>query len=594
MNLIEKNLPQLDHSVLLNSPSIPHCHSNEFHYCMLRSETSQERVLWTFFLVKAIKTGTEMHLVIVHGYLLSGTGSNIYCANVAKTWKRLGHAVTVMCQDHKAGALEFVDECFIGTNNIPISAPSPGSIRVVVPDIDGLLLVYVHNRYDGFTVKALEDCSIAEIDNHVEKTAAGLRRVLAQGVDRILTNHALLSPVVAKRACQGTQVPFDVKIHGSAITFSLKQRPELNRYAVEGLTHCEKIVAGTVYISKLLNETFSQNSDEIGLHRKQVIIPPGMDPNVFQTLDSVARNQQQFLDGIKSFIARKPEGRKAANIILPKDPARVEDLHGALKTIAGSYDQWAVDSDIVERWPQIVEGEPTVVYFGAYLNTKGVGELIASFPIVLREIPKARLLVIGYGGYREHMEGMLSSMEAGDVDSFVAYCQAGSFLDASPDQLQQIFRKLSPGERQHITVTGIMEHSQLSKILPVASVAVVGSKCAEAFGMVMVESMASGVLPISNYHSGLADVLDVVKKVDPSLEAIMRMDPQPGGKFGLTDGSVMVEELPKRVIKALKFLYPNGYLDYSQRSQVAQRLRGIAVENFSWTKICKSLLEPLP
>ena len=37
-----------------------------------------------------------MHLVIVHGYLLSGTGSNIYCANVAKIWKNLGHAVTVV------------------------------------------------------------------------------------------------------------------------------------------------------------------------------------------------------------------------------------------------------------------------------------------------------------------------------------------------------------------------------------------------------------------------------------------------------------------------------------------------------------------
>lgn len=540
----------------------------------------------------------KMHLVIVHGYLLRGTGSNIYTANVAKTWKGLGHAVTVLCQDHKAGSLEFVDECFIGTDKIPTEAPKLGSIRAVVPDIDGQLLVYVYNRYDGFEVKEMGDskCSLAEIDSHIEMTAAGLRKILAQGVDRVLANHALLSPVIAKRACEGGKVPFDVKIHGSAINFSLKQRPELVRYAVEGLSQCEKIVAGTAYISRLLEETFAHHKEEVGLHHKQVIIPPGMDPNIFQLLEEgIAGNLQRFHEKIKQFIDRKPDGRNAARIALPTDPVHDKDLHGSLTALAGTYDQWAVDSDLLKRWPQIVEGEPLIIYFGAYLNTKGVGEIIASFPAVLNEIPKARLLVIGYGGYREHMEGMLSSLEAGDVEAFIAFSQAGSFLDASADHLQSIFRKLSPEERDRITVTGIMEHGQLSEILSLASVAIVASKCAEAFGMVVVESMSSGVLPICNYHSGLADVLDVVKNADPKLEEVMHMGPRPGEKFELVDGSFMMQELPTRVIKALQYLYPNSqYNDNSQRKKIAQSLRGIAVDNFSWIKICKSLLEPLP
>ena len=535
-----------------------------------------------------------MHLVLVHGYLLSGTGSNIYSANLAKTWKQFGHAVTVVCQDRNAEKLDFVDECFIGTENVPTTAPRPGSIRVVVPDIDNLLLVYVFNRYDEFQVKAMGDlqCSITEIENYIDKTADGLRRVLAQGVDRILTNHALLSPSVAKRACEG-QVPYDVKIHGSAITFSLKQRPELIKYAVEGLTQCEKIVAGTSYIYKLLVKTFSQHTEEIGLDRKVQLIPPGIDPNVFQLLASVKENQQCFLESIEGFIERKPAGRRASKVALSKDPASLDDLHSSLTTLAGTYDQWAVDSDLLERWPTIQEGEPIVVYLGAYLNTKGVGEIVASFPLVLQVIPEARLLVIGFGGYREHVEGMLSSMVSGDMGSFTAFCKAGEFLDSSPDQLQNIFRKISPEERQRITVTGIMEHGQLSKILPMASLAVVGSKCAEAFGMVTVEAMCSGVLPLSNYHSGLADVLDVVKKTDPTLEAIMHLEPQPGGKFELANGSAMIEELPKRVIAALRYLYPdNQFRNTSRRKEVSEKLRSIAVENFSWSKICMSLLQP--
>lgn len=535
-----------------------------------------------------------MHLVVVHGYLLRGTGSNIYSANVAKTWKSLGHAVTVLCQDRKAEELEFVDECFIGTDNLPTTAPRPGTIRVVVPDIKNLLLVYVFNRYDGFRVKAMGDnqcCSLTEIDDHVEMTSAALRKVLAQGVDRVLANHVMLSPVIAHRACDG-MVPYDVKIHGSAIGFSLKKRPELMKYAVEGLRHCEKIVIGTTYIGKVLDETFVR---EPGLHHKQVKIPPGIDPSLFQLLNGdVAEYQRKFLEKVESFIDRNPKGRQAAKVVPPKDPIHMENLHDSLTTLAGTYDQWAVDSDLIKCWPAIAEGEPIIVYFGAFLNTKGVGEVIASFPAILQEVPKARLLLIGYGGYREHMEGMISAMEAGDVDAFIAFCQAGDFLDASADQLRATFRKLAPEECQRITITGILEHSQLCEILCMASVAIVGSKYSETFGMVMVEAMSSGVLPVCNYHSGLADIVDVVKKVDPLLEAAMRMEPQPGGKFRFADGAIMMQELPKKITEALRFLYPNNqYLDSSCKRQVAQTLRKIAVDNYSWAKICEQLLQPL-
>ena len=112
----------------------------------------------------------------------------MYCANVAKMWKTFGHAVTVVCQDRNAGKLDFIDECFIGTINVPTTASQPGTICVVVPDIDNLLLVYVFNCYEGFKVKAMGDavCSLTEIENYIEKTASGLRKVLAQGVDYIL------------------------------------------------------------------------------------------------------------------------------------------------------------------------------------------------------------------------------------------------------------------------------------------------------------------------------------------------------------------------------------------------------------------------
>ena len=43
-----------------------------------------------------------MRILIFHGYLLRGTGSNIYNANLARELAGLGHEVHLFCQDRTA------------------------------------------------------------------------------------------------------------------------------------------------------------------------------------------------------------------------------------------------------------------------------------------------------------------------------------------------------------------------------------------------------------------------------------------------------------------------------------------------------------
>ena len=534
-----------------------------------------------------------MHLVILHGYILRGSGSNVYTANVAETWKNQGHAVTVVCQDHLANTLPFVDELIVGTDNIPSTPPANGTVRVVVPDIGGLLLVYNYDRYAGFEVKTMRECSLKEIDGHIELTVKGLKRVIAQGVDRILTNHTILSPVIASRACQDTTIPYDVKIHGSSITFSIKPRPELKHYAIEGLQNCNKIVVGSTYAKKLLLETLYEESQSLRLEKKIVLIPCGINPNVFKLADEIVVNQTRFLSKVQAFIQKQPNGRIAKNIILPS--VFSSDLHQNLTTLADTYDQKSVDADLVERWIPINEGEPVICFFGKFLNTKGVGEILAIFPSILLKIPKIRLILVGFGRYREHMEGMLSAMKSGDMNAFKTYITAGGFLDnISDDHLAKIFRKLSQEECDRITITGILEHEQLCEILPLASISIVASKASEAFGMVSIEAMAAGVLPLCNRHTGLADVLQCVEEIEPELGSLMGIDTHPGGIHGVADGAFFIEQLPLKIESALAFLYPNGYQDDSRRKEIARKLREIAMTRFSWDKIGKSLIEELP
>ena len=43
-----------------------------------------------------------MRLILWHGYLLEGTGSNIYTQHIARAWGRLGHDVASICQQLRA------------------------------------------------------------------------------------------------------------------------------------------------------------------------------------------------------------------------------------------------------------------------------------------------------------------------------------------------------------------------------------------------------------------------------------------------------------------------------------------------------------
>lgn len=526
-----------------------------------------------------------MHLVLVHGYLLGGAGSNVYTTNIAKSWKRQGHAVTILCQDPSADRLDFVDEFIVGNDQIPASAPKAGTIRVVVPDINGLLLVYWYDLYEGYEVKTMVNCSLDEIEANIKGTADGLKKVIAQGVDRILANHAILSPVITKRATEGTGIPYDVKIHGSSIIFSVKNRSELRRYALEGIKHCRKLIVGAKYMADFVQETFEEEKEEMGLLKKTVIIPPGMDPEVFQLGGSISERQEAFLTSVKEFIKRKPGGRRAENIKFPDHTT--PDLNKALEKVVESYDLRAADADLCERWIPLEEDEAVICFFGKFQETKGVGELLVAFANIVERFPRSRLLLIGYGGNREHLEGMLAAMVQGNFEAFKAYAEAGNFVDL-PQEAAKCFRQIPPGR---VMMTGLLEHPQLKEILPLCSISVMVSKALEAFGMVSVEAMSAGVLPLCHDHTGISDVINTVQEIEPELASIMRVGIRPGGVHGVADGAYLIEQLPSKVERALSFLYPNGFHDNTKRREVSAQLRAVAVAKFSWDVICKSILE---
>ena len=142
-----------------------------------------------------------MRVLIFHGYLLRGTGSNVYNASLARALARLGHEVHLLCQDRDAGSLDWVDRLRSledGRLQVEPGAGTspPGSVTAYLPDIGGLLPVYVADRYEGFGVKTFPELTEAELDRYLEANVAAVRDVVEAlgGVDAALANHLVMGP----------------------------------------------------------------------------------------------------------------------------------------------------------------------------------------------------------------------------------------------------------------------------------------------------------------------------------------------------------------------------------------------------------------
>ena len=81
----------------------------------------------------------RVRILLWHGYLLSGTGSNEYTRALAREWARAGHDVTVVCQERHPERFDLA------------------GAKVVRPDIGTLLPVFVVDRYEGLEAKLLQE-----------------------------------------------------------------------------------------------------------------------------------------------------------------------------------------------------------------------------------------------------------------------------------------------------------------------------------------------------------------------------------------------------------------------------------------------------
>src|SRR6185312_1564197 len=120
-----------------------------------------------------------MRVLIFHGYLLLGTGSNVYNAELARAFVRGGHEVHLLCQERDPFALDWVDAAGDWDRG-PLSVHvrrEPARATVYRPDIAGLLPLYVADRYEGLEARPFGELSAAEVDRYAERNVEAVREV---------------------------------------------------------------------------------------------------------------------------------------------------------------------------------------------------------------------------------------------------------------------------------------------------------------------------------------------------------------------------------------------------------------------------------
>ncbi len=500
-----------------------------------------------------------MRTLIFHGYLLRGTGSNVYTASLAAALTHLGHEVHLLAQDRTPLEFDWVDA--VGDwdgGALRIEARrEPARTTVYRPDLGGPLPVYVADRYEGVEARLFAELTDEQLEGYLDANVRAVREVVRRArPDLALANHLVMGPVILARALAGSGVPYAVKVHGSALEYTVKPHPRFLPWAREGVAGARAVLVGSRHTARSLWAAL----EDPDLPARTRLGPPGVDTTAFRRRGP--REAANGLADLRRRLQARPAGAPAAAVSsFAADPA------AGARALAG------LDG----------RSEPLVAFVGKLLATKGIDLLLAAWPLVLQRHPRATLVVVGFGDFAAAARSMVAALAAGTPERALLHAREAAgqrlaYLSRFVDGLTGASRsRYVAGARaleERVRFTGRLDHGELVDLLPACRALVVPSTFPEAFGMVAAEAAACGVPPVVAAHSGLAEVAQRLAEALPAPERDW---------LAVDMGTEMVAALADRVASWLS-LAPRT------RAERAAALASVAAEDWGWDGVARTVL----
>ena len=375
--------------------------------------------------------------------------------------------------------------------------------------------------------------------------------------DVALANHLVMGPAILARALDGLGTPYAIKIHGSALEYTVKPHPErFMPFAKEGLAGARGVLVGSRHTGESLWEAIGDPE----LPSRTRLGPPGVDVGRF-----TPRSPEEARAGLEGL-----RDRLAAAAPAPGDPS------GAAE--GSSFARRA--GEAAEALGAVAPEDRLVVFVGKLIASKGVELLLAAWPLVLAREPRARLVIVGFGAFREGLERLAAQLAAGDLEAARALRgeqgqelpYLAAFLDALEDR--DAYAEAARGLDGRVAFAGRLDHAELVDILPATEAMAVTSTFPEAFGMVAAEAAACGALPVVARHSGLGEVARTLSAAVPE-EARGLLT------FDLGDGAVT------ELAEAL-----SGWLEAPEdlRARTREAIVEATRERYSWDGVARTVI----
>ena len=495
-------------------------------------------------------------ICILHGWLLEGSGSNLWTRSVVTALARAGETVHLVCQENHPSLYEAIAEAYkygsdgtrVETLKRDVAFAGRGILHQ--PWIGETLPVFVWDKYEEFGhVVPMIELPDDVLETYIERNFNVVKRIVQEhDITAIHANHAVLMSVVAQRVSRETGVPFAIMPHGSGIEYAVKKDERFLRYASSAFTDAGRIFVIGAEMRQRVNDVFKSVPD---VDAKCVELHLGVDTSQFDPV-TVARRAEK-ITSLHASLADVPRGRTRS-----QSESMLENLSGDMslsdlrKLFAESahYDAKSPDADVEEKLATVNwDTDPTLLFTGRIVSMKGLQAVIAAIPLILERVPDLRLIVVGHGPLREPMEAFIWALENGDrklAENVVAWGRAlegDPEGDASSSELASVTRLLERLEkngglddyftiarknvrRDRVIFTGYLTHSQLRFLFPCCDVGIFPSIVREAGPLVFLEALASGCFPLGTYMGGMAASIDAVAEVVPAdVAAAMKLDP---------------------------------------------------------------------
>jgi glycosyltransferase involved in cell wall biosynthesis len=354
-----------------------------------------------------------MRILLWHGYLLRGSGSNIFKANIVRAWRADGHDVLLLCQERDVEGLGFIDAHgdFAPDNLSYTAAPTnepaaDGSATLVRPAIGEILPVYVYDDYEGFTAKCYVDLTDDELNSYVDRnTTALITAIEAFHPDVIITSHEVMGPSIALRASTATGTTYTAQLHGSALEYAVKAQDRYRRAAEEGLGGATRVIGGSQYMVREASSVIP------GWEVRAAVVNPGCDVELFQPLERTPG--APVVGYVGKFIPQKGVHHFLAALGL----LRIEQLKAV---VVGFGD---LDGPLRALWAAMVSGDaPTMRTIAREGALTQLSEFLNSGAVDIEYFTRAAHIDLVFTGRLDHgpLSAVLPEMDVLVVPSILA------------------------------------------------------------------------------------------------------------------------------------------------------------------------------